>query len=140
MMSCCGVMETHPVLWAEATGTKQRAASQMPTSFFGRIFPRLKLHSHRSQHQARLAEMAQIAPGALPRNAARTQSRPVVHIRDVVGRDAPRGRQPFENSPGISEADVERVVLRCVRAVDVIHRAASYVLPIETQEHAPQGR
>src|SRR5579864_1815851 len=103
-----------------ATAAKDSAK----TSFHIRV---LKVEPHGSGDQPWLAEMPEIAAGALPRDTARTQGRPVVYIARVIRRDPPGGHFPHDFG-GVADAEIEDVVLGGVGAVDVVDRPASDVL------------
>src|SRR6185437_8779199 len=83
--------------------------------------------------------MAQITAGTLARDAARAQRRPVVYIARVICRDAPCGHSA-QDFRGVAGTDIKDVVLRRVGAVDVVDRAAAYMLPVEIEKGAEDQR
>src|SRR5215469_5226035 len=107
----------------------QKAKARFATS------PLLKLEPRGSGDYARLTEMAQITARALSRNASGAQRRPVEHVRGILRRHAPRC-QLAENARRIADAEIERVELRRVAAVDVVNRAATHMLPVEIEKRA----
>src|ERR1035441_9030697 len=138
MMSCWLDDGTQPGAWAAATDTTA-SVKRIETATFPDILTPLKLEPHRGRDQPRLAQVRQIAAAALSRDAAGAQGGPVMHIGQVVCRDPPGG-QYSHRLGGVADAEIEGVVLGRVGAVDVVDRAASYMLPIEIQEGAGQPR
>src|SRR5579872_390570 len=92
----------------------------------------LEIESHRGGYQSSLSQVAQITSGTQSCNAAWAERRPVVYIARVIRRDTPSGHFAHDLS-GVAGAEIEDVVLRRVGAVNVVHRAASDVLPVEVQ-------
>src|SRR5436190_7107369 len=92
----------------------------------------LKIEPQRCRDQPRLSQVRQIASIALPGNAARTQRGPVMHITNVVGRDAPGADLPHDLS-GVANAKIKEIVLGRISAVNVIDRTPSDMLPVEIQ-------
>src|SRR5436190_6125361 len=83
--------------------------------------------------------MCEIASRALPRNAARTQRGPVMHVGRVVGRYAPGAHFPHDLG-GVANTEIKEVVLRSIGAVNVVDRTTSDMLPIEIQKGPEHDR
>src|SRR5689334_22382899 len=123
MISCPGECPTQGVVCAIATD---------PSHSADRNRTMLKTKPHGSGNQPRLAQMSETTAGALPGDAARTQSRPVVYIRCIVRGDPPRGC--FSQELGrIAYAEIEQIALRGVGAVDVIEGFSPHMLPVEVE-------
>src|SRR5689334_7660209 len=98
----------------------------------------LKVKTHGSRDQPWLSKVSEITPSALPCDASGTERRPVVQVGRIARRDTP-GRCFSKEGCRIPDTEIENIVLRRIRAIDVVDRPPADVLPVEIQKDSGQA-